>query len=234
MDAATAWLTYELIDAAESGDAGDPAAYAGGPCWVGMDFGRRRDLAVIAVLEEVGDVLVNRELVELDRQRFAVQKEEFDRVMREYRVVRAALDQTGMGEEPVEWAQERFGTSRIEGVLFGETNKLAMATALRDRMEDRRLRIPRIPKLRNDLHSVQRVAGPTGKPRLVATRGDDGHADRFWALALAASAATVPQEHFAFHSVRDLQKSDWMLPPTELDRRVRTAAGFDRRLRRAM
>ena len=46
--------------------------------------------------------------------------------------------------------------------------------------------------LRRDLHSVRAEAGPTGSPRLVAERGQtDGHGDRFWALALACSAAAA-------------------------------------------
>ena len=36
---------------------------------------------------------------------------------------------------------------------------------------------------------MQRLAGPTGIPRLIAERDGNGHADRFWALALAVSAA---------------------------------------------
>ena len=233
---ATAYLTFDLIDAAEDEAAGNPVNYLGGPCWVGMDFGRRKDLSTIWVLEEVADLLVSRELVELHRERFATQMAELDRVMAGYRVVRAALDQTGMGEMPVETAQERHGTSRVEGVLFSATRKLEMAGALKDRMEDRRLRIPRAPKLRQDLHSVRKVTGPTGTPRLVAERTDDGHADRFWGLALAVAAAAQPGEHFGYHSVRELsRRADFMRPRDERDRRrVRGTAGFDRRLRRAM
>jgi phage FluMu gp28-like protein len=52
----------------------------------------------------------------------------FDDVMERYRVVRACIDQTGMGEKVVEDAQTRHG-SRVEGVLFTGPNKLVMATA---------------------------------------------------------------------------------------------------------
>ncbi|MCL2022572.1 MAG: hypothetical protein FWG81_11075 [Betaproteobacteria bacterium] len=43
--------------------------------------------------------------------------------------------------------------------------------------------------LRAGLHSVRRVAGPTGIPRLVAERDDSGQADRFWAIALVVTSA---------------------------------------------
>lgn len=189
VDAAAAWLPYELIGACESLEAGLPERYAGGPCLVGMDFAARGDLTVIAVLEEVGDVLWCRELIELRRVSFAEQLAELDRVMRDYRVVRAALDQTGLGEMPVEEAKRRHGSLRVEGVLFSPARKLDLATALKQRLEDRALRIPPRPELRADLHTVKREMGATGAPRLVAERTEAGHADRFWALALACAAA---------------------------------------------
>jgi phage FluMu gp28-like protein len=75
-------------------------------------------------------------------------------------------------------------------VLFTASRKLDLATALRERMEERKLRLPQRPELRADLHSVTRSVGATGAPRLGAER-TDAHADRFWALALACAAAQV-------------------------------------------
>jgi len=199
VDGATSWLPYELIDGCE--DAGAPGVYQGGSVYVGMDFAARGDLTVIAVLELLGDVLWLRELLELRAVSFAEQLATLDRVLRDYRVVRAALDQTGLGEMPVQEAQRRHGSYRIEGVLFTAARKLDMATALKERMEDKRLRLPvgHAP-LRQDLHSVQRVAGATGAPRLVADRQDGSHADRFWALALAAAAAHTPRVPIEYRS----------------------------------
>ena len=199
VDGATSWLPYDLIDGCEDADA--PGVYQGGPVYVGMDFAARGDLTVIAVLELVGDVLWLRELIELRATSFAEQLATLDRVMRDYRVVRAALDQTGLGEMPVQEAQRRHGSSRVEGVLFSVSRKLDMATALKERMEDKRLRLPvgNAP-LRQDLHSVQRVAGATGAPRLVAERQDGSHADRFWAIALGTAAAHQPRVPIEFKS----------------------------------
>lgn len=199
VDGATSWLPYDLIDGCEDADA--PGVYQGGPVYVGMDFAARGDLTVIAVLELVGDVLWLRELIELHATSFAEQLANLDRVMRDYKVVRAALDQTGLGEMPVQEAQRRHGSYRVEGVLFSVARKLDMATALKERMEDKRLRLPvgNAP-LRQDLHSVQRVAGATGAPRLVAERQDGSHADRFWAIALGTAAAHQPRVPIEFKS----------------------------------
>lgn len=202
VDEATSWLPYDLIDGCEDLGAGTPGGYTGGAAYVGMDIAARGDLTVITVLEKVGDVLWLRELIELRATSFAAQLAEFDRVMRQYRVARAAIDQTGMGEMPVEEARRRHGQYRVEGVLFTGPRKLDLATALKEAMEDRRLRLPvGHAALRADLHSVQRVAGPTGAPRLVAERDANGHADRFWALALAASAAATEPVVYAYESI---------------------------------
>jgi phage FluMu gp28-like protein len=44
-------------------------------------------------------------------------------------------------------------------------------------------------KLRGDLHRVRKIPSPTGAPRFDADSDANGHADRFWAKALAELAA---------------------------------------------
>ena len=183
--AAGHWLAMADILAAQ-GPTGD---YAGGWCYVGMDIAARGDMTVIAVLEEVGDVLACRELVELKAASFAAQLAELDRVMRQYRVARACIDQTGMGEMPVEEARRRHGSYRIEGVVFTPAAKLAMAVSLKDRLQQRRIRLPEGEALVADLRSVKSEPGAGGAPRLLAERQGGSHGDRFWALALACAAA---------------------------------------------
>jgi phage FluMu gp28-like protein len=190
LDEASSWLSYDLIDGCEHDGAGIPAHYQNGACFVGVDIAARNDLFVIAVLEAVGDVLWTRELIVRRRITFAEQDQLLDEVFRRYRVVRLAMDQTGMGEKPVEDAKRRHGQMRVEGVLFSAARKLDMATALKETMEDRKLRLPQGDTLlRGDLHAIKKTTGPTGTPRLLADGDTDGHADRFWALALATASA---------------------------------------------
>lgn len=197
LDEASAWLSYELISAVEDDDAGDPDGYQGNPCFVGRDIGRRNDLHVIWVWEQIGDVLWCREIIEQKRATFADMDAAFDDVMMRYRVARACIDQTGMGEKPVEDAQRRYG-SRVEGVLFTGPSKLIMATAGKERFEDRTVRIPAgNVALRSDLHKLRKVASATGAPRFVAERDDD-HADRTWAAFLGIHAAGTPQMEYGY------------------------------------
>jgi phage FluMu gp28-like protein len=193
LDEASAWLPYELIDAAEHPLAGEPASYAGGPCFVGVDIAARNDLFVIWVVEVVGDVLWTREIIEARRIKFAEQDELLDDVFRRYRVVGCAMDQTGMGEKPVEDAQRRHGSLRVQGVLFNLATKQLLATQGKEAFEDRRLRIPAgNPALRADLHKLKKVTSLTGAPRFLADADAQGHADRTWACFLAIAAATHP------------------------------------------
>lgn len=198
LDEASAWLSYDLINAAENDHAGLFENYAGGPCYVGVDIGRRHDLFVIAVLEKVGDVLWTREIIERKGATFAEQDFLLDDVMQRYRVLRVCMDQTGMGEKPVEDAKARHGSTRVEGVLFTGTNKLTLATLGKEAFEDRRIRIPISDALRSDLHKLQKVSGPTGAPRFVAESDNTGHADRTWALFLAVNAASSPRMDYGY------------------------------------
>ena len=191
-DEAHAWLPYELITPCEHKNAGRPEFSGEGSFYLGVDIAARRDLYVLWALEKQGDALWAREIIAKRGIPFAEQAEILADAITRYRPVRVAMDQTGMGEMPVETAQRRHG-SVVEGVLFTASRKLELASRLKESFEDRRLRIPAgDPALRADLHAVRRVIGPTGNARLVVDGETDGHADRFWALALAVSASVQP------------------------------------------
>ncbi|WP_444452028.1 terminase large subunit domain-containing protein [Rhodobacter capsulatus] len=206
LDEASAWLDYDLISSCEHPDAGIPELYMGGPCFVGVDIAARNDLFVIWVLELVGDVLVTREVIARRRISFFEQDALLDDVMARYRVVRVRMDQTGMGEKPVEDAKRRHGQLRVEGILFSSAAKLDMATALKESMQDRKTRLPAgDPVLRADLHSVKSQVGISGTRRLVADGESDGHADRFWAAALACSAAQGGTPTYSYRPVKQAE-----------------------------
>lgn len=198
------WLAYDEILAAL--DAPPLPAYDGRPVYVGMDIAARGDLSVIAVLEDVGaGVLALREMQVMRGESFAAQLARLDAVMRAYRVARVAIDQTGMGEMPVQEAQRRHGQYRVAGVIFTPAAKLEMAVALKDRLQARRLLLP-VPDadkaaVIDDLRAVKMEPGAGAVPRLLADRDAGGHADRFWALALACAAAGEGVPVYAYESV---------------------------------
>lgn len=191
LDEATAYLTYELIAACESEQASiDDAAdwEPTGSLFVGVDIGRKRDLTVIWVLEQVGDVVWTRRVIALDKAPFSTQREVLWPWLQ--RAHRAAIDETGLGMQMAEEARKKFGT-KVEPVTFTLQRKEALSVELRRRFEDRTLRIPVDRVIREDLHRIKRLPSTTGHFRFDAERNDQGHADRYWALALAVGAGSM-------------------------------------------
>jgi phage FluMu gp28-like protein len=160
-----------------------------GECVLGVDIGRDRDLTVFWLLEAVGDVLTTRRVECLAARPFAEQEHVLELFFRIPQLTRACIDRTGIGRQFVERAETRHGRYRVEGVTFTPAAKEALAYPLRSAFERRELRIPSDSAVRTDLHSVRREITAAGNQRLSADRGSGGHADRFWALALALHAA---------------------------------------------
>ncbi len=203
LDDASNWLSFELIGSAEHDRAGDPEAYEGYHCFAGVDIGTRNDLFVIWVLEQMGDVYWTREIIARRRISFLEMDKLIEDVFFRYRIIRMCMDQTGMGEKPVEDAKRTHGTGRVEGVIFTAANKMTMAQLGKEAFEDRKIRIPMGDKdLRADLHKLKKVTGPTGTPRFVADSDSTGHADRAWACFLALNAAAGEHIEYAYHPVR--------------------------------
>ena len=185
-----AFLEYELIAACEYVSGIDWQAIEGRRLFMGVDIGRKRDLTVLWVLELLGDVLYTRHVECLQNMR----KSEQEAILWPWiqRCERTCIDATGLGIGWVDDAQDRFGVYKVEGVTFTSATKEAMAYPVRGAMEDRKLRIPHDPKIRADLRSVTKQTTAAGNIRFTAERTPDGHADRFWGLALARHAAASP------------------------------------------
>ncbi|MCY4548138.1 MAG: hypothetical protein OXC28_07210 [Defluviicoccus sp.] len=193
---AGSFLAWETIRGIQHADAGRPELYEGGLSWLAIDVARRRHLWVCTALEPVGDVLWTREMAILRDARFSEQRAEVRRMRRQYNAIRIGVDQTGMGEGFFEDLQDEHGRHMVEGFLFTGPTRLMLATSLLARAEDARLRIPDDEDTEADLRSVRRLGGAGGAPRLVSDgSGTDGHADRFWSLAIGCHiAGTGPVE----------------------------------------
>lgn len=224
LDEATAWLSYDLINAVESDHAGISDLYQGGHCYIGNDIAARNDLWVAWVWERIGDVLWTREIVTLRRASFSEQDAVLDDLVRRYNPVRIAMDQTGMGEKPVEDAKRRYGATRTEGVLFTADAKQHLANVAKEAFEDRKVRIPLgDEQIRADLHSLRKVATPMGNVRFDV-EGGDGHADRAWAAFLGIYAASIPVAPMEFQST-GVRRMGYSTESGLASRRI-TDAGF--------
>lgn len=193
-----AFLEYGLITASEYAAGADWQQIGTGRLFAGIDIGRKKDLTVLWVFEQLGDVLYTRHVEAMQNMR----KSDQEKILWPWieRCDRTCIDQTGLGIGWVDDAQDKYGESRVEGVNFTGQTKEAMAYPVRGAMEDRTLRIPYDPKIRADLRQVTKQVTPTGNIRFTAERTVDGHADHFWALALAKQAASNPVVPIEFTS----------------------------------
>lgn len=189
-----AFLEYDLIAACEYPGTFDWTAIEGRQLYAGVDIGRKKDLTVLWVVEKLGDVLYTRHIEALQN----MSKPDQEKVLWPWfdRCARICIDNTGLGIGWTDDAKRRFGEYRVEGVTFTAGTKEALAYPVRSRMEERRLRIPFSKEIRADLRSVTKQVTEAGNIRFTAERTVDGHADRFWALALAIEAAGgAPMEY---------------------------------------
>jgi phage FluMu gp28-like protein len=185
-------LAYALIEACEHDDCAQPGdglkGYTGGNAFVGIDVGRTHDKTVVWVDEMVGDVGWCRQIETMEKLPLPEQQQRISAIVRQLRHWRANVDMTGIGLGLFEWLRKEFGESRIEGVQFTAPAKHAMAVAIKQGFEDRAERIPaNNGELRDDLHSVRKIVSG-GTILYKAPRTVDGHADHFWAKALAKRA----------------------------------------------
>ena len=196
------FLEYGLITACE---------YSGGEQWLrgldgpfqgrlfaGVDIGRKKDLTVLWVVELLGDVFYTRAVITMEKMRKSAQ----EAILWPWFAIcdRICIDATGLGIGWADDAQDQFGEHRVEAVTFTGQVKEALAYPVKGAMEDRKVRIPDDPKVRADLRKVQKVTTSAGNIRFVAESTLDGHADRFWALALAVHAGSNPSAPIEFMS----------------------------------
>lgn len=207
-----AFLPWELIGPCESAEAGQPQCTKIGNCYLGVDIGRFNDLTVFWVTELVGDTLWTREVVRMKGASFASQDDELSRIMAQYRIVRCCMDETGLGMKPVEDAQRRYGEHKVEGITFTAAVKQDLAFELRRKFEDRTVRLPVDQSIRRAHHAVRKTTTTAGNIRFDAERTESGHADEFWAHALAVHAAgnpTGPVQYNTVSSRRFSEKGTW-------------------------
>lgn len=194
-----AFLEYDLIASCEY-KAGEPwemsyeelqaAVKAGRQFYGGLDIGRTHDLTVLWIIEKLGDVFYTRKIITLKN----MSKPDQEKILWPWLALmnRTCFDYTGLGIGWGDDAQAKFGPHRVELVTFTGPVKEAMAYPVRGRMEDKKLRLPYDPVVRADLRAVTKTVTAAGNIRFMAERTTAGHADRFWALALAGEAASTP------------------------------------------
>ncbi|MCH5285259.1 MAG: terminase family protein [Akkermansiaceae bacterium] len=181
--------------------------------YLGVDIGRKHDLTVLYLVEAAGEQRITRRIVEMRNTPFFEQQHAIDTYAQLPQVRRVCIDATGIGRQLAEDTRRRHG-GKVEEVTFTAGVKEDLAISLRRCMEDRALRIPNHKELHADLRSIRKQTTSAGNVRYVGERTADGHADRFWALALAIHAGKAPTTHHigvVRHAARPASRRGWSM-----------------------
>jgi phage FluMu gp28-like protein len=209
-DGAQDFIGIELVLSCESPAASITFDYESRPgLYFGFDIARKRDLSVIWIIELLEDgTKLTRGVITMWRMKFEEQKA----IARKVAAVceRGCVDATGIGANLAENLSDEF-PGRIEAVEFSGPNKERMAMALKTDMENRAFLLPDGDvAIRRAIQAVKKFTGSTGGVRFDAARTAQGHADEFWAAALANAAA---------------QKAGGYVPASECGMQGRTVMG---------
>lgn len=207
-DDASAFIEWGLIDSCCTAEGEeweinlDQAA--GKELYAGLDIGRHHDLTSLTIVEKVAGLRPVRKRIDLQGMKFSDQ----EAVLYPWFEVckRVCIDSTGLGMQFAERAAERFGKYRVEAITFTGPMKEELAYPVRAAFEDKALRIPfSDDKLKADIRAIRKEVTSSGNIRFAADRGTNGHADRFWGLALALHAAKGGGGEFAYQAVEGMR-----------------------------
>ena len=164
-----------------------------GSLYLGYDVARRRDAAVIYA---IGNNLqsgkkISLADIEMRNTPFEEQIGTLRAIIHALSPVRCCMDQTGMGEPICERLQREFGEDRIEGIPFTNEIKGILAVNVKRGLENREFLLPNSQAFHLQIHSIRQMTTLVGKFRYDAERTEKGHADSFWAWALAYHAITL-------------------------------------------
>jgi phage FluMu gp28-like protein len=149
----------------------------------GFDVGRTRDRSELAVFEEIEGRFICRMLRSFDGVPFSEQELELRALLNTVPIARLSIDRSGIGMNLAENLARDYPNVLPED--FTNNTKERWATDLKILLQHRDIMLPRDRELVSQFHSIRRRVLPSGKVSFDAERTSKGHADRFWAVALA-------------------------------------------------
>jgi hypothetical protein len=209
MDEASAFFPWELITEISDGEMeqgvdifdsysslAEVVGKRQGLLYAGLDLGRRKDTSELTIIEKQGTRYTERLYKTWDKVPFEAQEADLMDCMDKLPgLVRLCIDETGLGMELAERMVKKYRT-RVEPVHFGSrveghAIKERLAVNLRMMMEHRDLVIHANRERMAQIHSIKKMASPSGAVRFDCERNEKHHADKAWSLALACWAGAM-------------------------------------------
>ena len=179
------WCAENLLPHLKALDAARPHGF-------GLDFGRLRDLTVLPVLEEGKDLRQRVKLwVELANCPYRQQEQVLQYIVERLpRFRKGAMDATGNGLALAEFAQQKWGTIRIEAVKLSDPFYLENMPHFQAGFQDGTLLdVPRDDEIRDDLRALKKIRGVpklgTARTQAGSDKKQQRHGDGAIALFLA-------------------------------------------------
>ncbi|MBN1653532.1 MAG: terminase family protein [Deltaproteobacteria bacterium] len=149
----------------------------------GFDVGRSRDRSELTVFEEKASRFTCRLVRSYDQVPFSEQESDLRRLLNVLPVARLSIDRSGIGMNLAENLAREY--PQVVPEAFSNESKERWATDFKILLQRRDVILPRDREMIGQIHSIKRRVLPSGKVSFDAERTHKGHADRFWAIALA-------------------------------------------------
>ena len=162
----------------------------GSPLFMGYDVAELHDATAIYVMgikdgKKRALMRYEKTSVAFDEQKAIVRK-----LMSSLPIYRACIDCTGMGSPIHKELHKEYG-DRIEGIKFTLQSKETLVMGVKFGLERNEFELENDREFHAQIHSIKRTPSTGGSFRYDAERTEKGHADSFWAWALANHAATA-------------------------------------------
>lgn len=158
---------------------------------IGVDVARMSDLHCYIALKPWHDRFIVRLVYYHKDHSWKSRDKKLDEMTGTEGVKLVVIDQTSIGDKYVMDAKERKNGHKVRGVIFNNATKEELASNLARAMEAGKIIIPNHDLLRAHIAAIEKGYTKTGLVCYNADRTDSGHADLFWALALAYHSLTM-------------------------------------------
>ena len=179
--------------------------------FLGFDVGRTHDATAIHLIGKMADGK-KRDFarIELRNVEFEAQENIILQAYKELPVYRGRMDMTGIGRPVYERLHKKLG-DRLEGVVFTPEEKEIMAIDVKRGLEQKEFLLSNDKEFHRQIHSIKRTSNGGKYFRYDAERNEKGHADSFWAWALANSAVVITDnKSLNFYAQRKQKKMELM------------------------
>ncbi len=179
----------------------------GSPLFMGLDIGRTSDATVFYIIGVINGKKRSVLRHEMRNADFDEQTAVLDKLMENLPIYRCCIDDGGIGRNLAENAHKRYG-ERAELYHFDLQSKEILAMGVRTGLERREYEIDNDRDFHAQIHSIKRTPSSGGSFRYDAERNEKGHADSFWAWALASYATDGKKIEPNFYAEYARKKND--------------------------